>query len=46
MGELTESIPLVNRNAIAGFPVVDGGKIKGAGDESVSVCETNPLAER
>ena len=46
MCELTESIPLINRNAIAGFPVVDGGKIKGACDESIGVCEANPLAER
>ena len=46
MCELTESIPLANRNAIAGFVVVNGGKIKGACDESIGVCEANPLAER
>ena len=46
MSEVTENIPLVDQNSIAGFLVVDNGKVKRTCDESISVRKANPLAER
>ena len=46
MSEVTEDIPLVDRNSIAGFLVVDDGKVKRTRDECIGVRKANPLAER
>ena len=46
MGEVTEDIPLVDRNSIAGFLVVYNGKVKRIRDECIGIRKANPLAER
>ena len=46
MCEVTEDIPLVNRDSITGFFFADNGKFKGTCNESISVRKANPLVER
>jgi hypothetical protein len=38
-----ETVPVGLRDMIPRFPAIDGGKLKGAMDESVKVCQIQPF---